>query len=142
MPNDIFLPEVGRLIEQGHSVTITPKGNSMRPFIENGRDKVVLAKAVDIKVGDAVLAKVSKGCFVLHRVIATHGDKLLLQGDGNIKGTERCLRADVLGIVRDYIYPTHTTAASDPWLCRRIRLWRRLRPIRRYLLFIYRHTMV
>lgn len=30
--NEVILPEVARLIEQGHSVTIPVRGNSMNPF--------------------------------------------------------------------------------------------------------------
>ena len=45
---------------------------------------------------------------------------------------------DVSGLVTQYIRPNRTIPADDPQLVRRIRLWRRLRPIRRYLLFIYK----
>ena len=48
--NSIFLPQVVRLIEEGHSATIIARGDSMRPFIEDGRDKLVLGKADSIKV--------------------------------------------------------------------------------------------
>ena len=41
--NDILIPEFERLIKLGHMVEFVPKGVSMRPFIEGGRDKVFLA---------------------------------------------------------------------------------------------------
>lgn len=142
LPNNVFLPEVGRLIAEGHNVTITPKGNSMRPFVESGRDKVVLSKAGQLRVGDAVLAEISSGTFVLHRIIAIDGERLTLQGDGNLRGTERCRIADVLGVVTQYLYPGHSVSAADPSLCRRVRIWRQLRPVRRYLLYIYRKLIL
>ena len=40
--NEVILPEVARLIEQGHSVTIPVRGNSMNPFLADGRDCVTL----------------------------------------------------------------------------------------------------
>ena len=65
-----------------------------------------------------------------------------LMGDGNIRGTEHCSVSEVRARVREYIRPGgHVIKADDPTLCRRIRWWRRLLPIRRYLLFIYKATI-
>ena len=41
--NAQFLPEVARLLEEGHTVTFWLKGYSMRPFLEHGRDKALLS---------------------------------------------------------------------------------------------------
>ena len=38
IPNEILLPEVARLIKEGHTVTITVRGNSMNPFLVDRRD--------------------------------------------------------------------------------------------------------
>ncbi|MDE6633662.1 MAG: hypothetical protein K2J96_00175, partial [Bacteroidaceae bacterium] len=76
--------------------------------------------------------------YVLHRIIRIEGGRLTLMGDGNVKGTERCRRQDVAGVVTHYLRPTRTLSASDAGLKRRIRLWRSLLPVRRYLLFAYR----
>ena len=109
----------------------------MRPFIEHTRDRVFLEKRDTYNVGDAVLAQIAPGHYVLHRIIEKNGDNLTLQGDGNVKGVERCLEQDVSGVVTQYIRPNRTIPADDPKLIRRIKLWRKLRPIRKYLLFIY-----
>ena len=42
IPNEILLPEVARLIKEGHTVTITVRGNSMNPFLVDRRDRVTL----------------------------------------------------------------------------------------------------
>lgn len=138
LPNETFLALVNDLLAQGKSVTIWGKGYSMRPFIEHERDRVKLKRMEEVRVGDAVLAQPRKGWFVLHRIIAIEGDHITLQGDGNIYGTEHCLRNQICGTAIEYIRPSRTILTSDPALCRRIRLWRRLRPVRRYLLFIYK----
>lgn len=39
MANDQLLPEVIRLLEEEHTVTLPLRGFSMRPFLEDGRDK-------------------------------------------------------------------------------------------------------
>jgi len=138
LPNDVFLGLVSEKLAEGHTAVIWVKGYSMRPFIEFGRDKVKLATAAVYQVGDAVLAEIEKGHYVLHRIIKTEGNKITLQGDGNIRGVEHCTTADIRGVVTEYIRPNRTLLADDEGLKRKIRIWRTLRPIRRYLLFIYK----
>ena len=144
LPNEAFLPVVAASVADGHTAIIAVKGYSMRPFLEHLRDKVKLERcsAEDLKVGDAVLAEISPGHFVLHRIIELEADAVTLMGDGNIRGTEHCSVSEVRARVREYIRPGgHVVEASDPALCRKIRWWRRLLPIRRYLLFIYKATI-
>lgn len=138
LPNDAFLGLVSETLAEGHTAIIWVKGYSMRPFIEFGRDKVKLATAVSYQVGDAVLAEVAKGHYVLHRIIKKDGDMLILQGDGNVRGVEHCTIADIRGVVTEYIRPNRTLLADDACLKRKIRVWRALRPIRRVLLLIYK----
>ena len=137
LPNDAWLGEVSKMLNEGKPYAIFVKGYSMRPFIEHTRDRVFLEKRDTYNVGDAVLAQIAPGHYVLHRIIEKNGDNLTLQGDGNVKGVERCLEQDVSGVVTQYIRPNRTIPADDPKLIRRIKLWRKLRPIRKYLLFIY-----
>lgn len=138
VPNAVLLGQVKEALRTGHTATINVKGYSMRPFLEHCRDKVQLAQAGNLQVGDAVLAEISKGVYVLHRIIALEGDRVTLMGDGNICGTEHCRKSDVVGIVTHYCHFGRTIAASDERLRRRVRAWRKLLPIRRYLLFIYK----
>lgn len=137
LPNDQWLGEVTQMLREGKPYPIYVKGYSMRPFIEHTRDRVFLEKRDSYNVGDAVLAQIEPGHYVLHRIIEKEGDNLTLQGDGNIGIVEHCREQDVSGVVTHYLRPNRTLRADDPRLIRRIRLWRKLRPIRRYLLFIY-----
>ena len=138
LPNDAWLGEVSKMLREDKSYAIYVKGYSMRPFIEHTRDRVFLEKRDSYSVGDAVLAQIAPGHYVLHRIIEKQGDNITLQGDGNVRGVEQCLEKDVSGVVTQYIRPHRIIPADDPKLVRRIRLWRKLRPIRRYLLFIYK----
>lgn len=138
IPNHILLGLARDMIREGHTATIAVKGYSMRPFLEHCRDRVVLAQPSRLQVGDAVLAEIAPGHYVLHRIIRLQGDEVELMGDGNVRGTEHCRRSDVAGIVTQYLRPRRTLQAADPAMQRRIRLWRRLLPVRRYLLFIYK----
>lgn len=138
IPNEVLLGLVSQELAAGHTAIIWVKGYSMRPFIEYGRDRVKLAPFSSLSVGDAVLAQITPGHYVLHRIIELDGEQVTLQGDGNVYGVEHCTKEDVCGVVTEYIRPNRTLLASDPRLVRRIRLWRRLRPVRRFLLIVYK----
>ena len=96
--NDILMPEFERLLKEGHMVEFAPKGVSMRPFIEGGRDKVVLKACNEPQVGMIVLARINQA-FVLHRIYKIRGKKIILQGDGNLTGQEVCKAEDIIGRV-------------------------------------------
>lgn len=137
--NEILLPEMGRMLQEGKSVRFTPTGVSMRPWIEGGRDAVVLRRVdADIRVGQVLLCKVGDR-FVLHRLRAIEQDgTLVLQGDGNIIGQERCAKADVLGRVT----AVYAASGRRKWLPTTT-LWLRLpRLVRKYGLKIYRKLFV
>lgn len=138
-PNDVFIPFVLEELKQVSDKTavINLRGNSMRPFLKNERDKAVLAlpKGPCLK-GDAVLAEVSPKHFVLHRIVDIDGDKITLRGDGNL-GDEHCLASDIRAKAVGFLRKGRTT--PDLTTGRKWRLyswfWTRLYPIRRYLLF-------
>lgn len=131
LPNEILLGEVGALLGEGREVSFTPKGTSMLPFIRGGKDTVTLKKIDTVEVGDIVLAHLPDSRYVLHRVIGIDGDGLEIMGDGNLVGTEKCRTEDVLGTA--VLINAHKPSKG--------RLWRRLKPVRRYLLAIYRRLI-
>ena len=135
-PNEVMMESIDALLVEGREVRFTPKGESMRPFIEGGRDSVILIKNNAVEVGDIVLAKLKDGRFVLHRVIAKSGDCLTLMGDGNLLGTESALACDVMGTVVGIVKPDGRRVRP-----RKGRLWLKLMPFRKRLLWIYRKKL-
>ena len=98
--NAELLPEVVRLLNEGHTATIRLRGISMRPFLEDNRDKAVLTRPTNPQVGDPVLAEIRPGFYVLHRIIDIQGDAVTLLGDGNPKHNhEHCKKEDIRGAV-------------------------------------------
>ena len=132
LPNDVVLGEVSRLLHEGREVVMTPKGNSMRPFIRGEVDNVRLQPIGVLKVGDIVLARFN-GRYVLHRIIAIEGDQVTMMGDGNLQGVEEVLKSDVAGVVVEIITPEGKRRKPSSG-----RIWRKLLPLRKYLLKIYR----
>ena len=134
-----ILQEAIRLVNDGVSVTLPVNGQSMLPFIIGGRESVILQKPVELKVGDVVLAWVDDGRYVVHRIIRISGDEVTLMGDGNLAGTEHCKLTDVKAKATHVVdAKEHQHYLYTPWRCRAAKMWWRLRPIRRYILAIYK----
>ena len=133
------IAEAIRLVDKGVTVTLPVNGQSMLPFIIGGKESVILRRPGVIDVGDVVLAWVDGNRYVVHRIINIDGDRVTLMGDGNVRGTEHCLLKDVKARV------THVVSADNKkrdlysrWRMLGAKVWYWLRPIRRYLLAIYR----
>ena len=139
MNDNGVIEEAVRLVQKGVTVTFPVTGQSMLPFIIGGKESVILHRPGLIDVGDVVLAWVDGNRYVVHRIIKLDYDRVTLMGDGNVRGTEHCLLKDVKARV------THVVSADNKkrdlysmWRVRAAKLWYWLRPIRRYLLAIYR----
>ena len=170
--NDILIPELARLLAEGKEVRFTPSGVSMRPFIEGDRDSVILSPIVgQPRVGDILLVRIENNCqlstvhtasadrsrpcrdknsqfstlnsqfstptYVLHRLIRIEGETFVLQGDGNLMGEETCTGEGLIGRVTAIESPSGRRKPLT-----RGRLWHFLFPLRRWLLKIYRHSLL
>ena len=127
--NADFLPEVVKLVDEGHTCTIQLRGFSMRPFLEDNRDKALLAKPKALRVGDPD--------------IDTKNNIVTLRGDGNVNN-ETCRQEDVKALAVGFYRKGRKTIDSidsRKWKMYSA-IWTRLYPIRRYLLFIYRKVFV
>lgn len=135
--NEIIIPEIKAMIDEGRIVTFRVRGRSMRPMIEGDRDSVVLVPCTgEVKVNDIILAEVSPKRYVLHRIIKVDGDTLTMRGDGNLVGTETFRRSDVIGRAEAFIRKgKRLNMDSRRWKVYSF-FWTRLLPLRRYLLFI------
>ena len=151
-PNEDFFPKICEFINCGENVSINLKGNSMRPFLESGRDVGKLAKPNGVKKGDVVLAEIEKGHYVLHRIdcIVNSGRKMkgvchnpdfnvVLRGDGNPKGTESCKLKDIRAICTHVVRNGKVVDLNKSVAWRGYSwFWTRTLPCRRYLLAFYK----
>ena len=134
--NAVFFEEVARILLTGQPVELRVRGNSMMPYLRNGKDKVALYPAADteLKKGRIVLFRY-RGNYLLHRIIKRNNNTLLLQGDGVYAGKEQVAVNDVVGVVK-YLFRSNdkrvsvqSFSASCYW-----RFWLLFRPFRRILL--------
>lgn len=137
LPNDILLGEASDLLAKGVEVILMTKGNSMLPFIRGEKDSVKLRRMDKVSVCDVVLARIDGRRYVLHRVIAIDGDNVTLMGDGNLKCTESCTLSDIVGTAVGIVRPSGKCVKVNNG-----KIWRMLRPFRRYILAIYRRVFL
>lgn len=141
--NASLLPEVVKMLQEGHTVTLRLKGYSMRPFLEDNRDKALLVKPTTLRIGDPVLAEIMPKHFVLHRIIRIENDDITLLGDGNLS-TEYCKKENIVGAVIGFYRKGRNTLDRTDGRKWRIysKVWTALRPFRRILLGVYRRLWI
>lgn len=139
--NELMIPEVARLVSEGESVVLRTKGCSMLPFIRGDRDDVVLVRPDDVKVLDIVLAEVAEERYVIHRVVDITDGLVTLMGDGNLKGCEKCRMSDILALAVSVVKDGKTVDCRCRWHRIKARIWILMRPLRRYILSVYRRIM-
>ena len=142
--NDTFFADVLRVLDEGKRVTIPVKGFSMLPFIRGSKDLVVLEQAGDVlKADDIVLFHVGPadgGRYVMHRILSIDGDAVDIMGDGVPEAHEHVNRSQILAKAVEIIRGgKRSVDPYAPGQLRMVHFWQWLRPVRRYILFIYRH---
>ena len=81
-------------------VTITLDGESMRPLIRRGRDRVtILPAARKLRIGDVVLFRRSPGVYVVHRVWKIREGMVRTLGDNCVNPDAWMSVSDVWGLV-------------------------------------------
>jgi hypothetical protein len=132
--------ETKKFLAKGENVIMRGCGNSMNPYLRSGKDVVVLSsfREEDLHSGNIVLFSYL-GRYLLHRIIGQKDGYYVIQGDGVCKNAEKVLLQDIIAVVRTIIRPDGKEVSAQSfgarlyWQC-----WRRLRPFRRYLLWILR----
>lgn len=143
VPDELIIGDAVSLVNEGMAVTLLVKGRSMLPFIFGGHDSVILTKPENISVGDVVLARIDGRRYVLHRVMEVSPDRIVLMGDGNIRGQEICRPEDVLARTDEVVSEDGKHRRLDtPRQRRRARIWRTLLPVRRWILAVYKRTVI
>lgn len=143
LPNALLLGEVKRYVRQGFHVTLRTKGNSMLPFIRGEIDSVELSiPEIPYAKGDIVLAEVEPDHYILHRIWEMRGEKVILMGDGNCRGKEKCRYENLIAKVDFIVLPDESKVNPNTGWARFLAgLWRVLLPVRPYLLSIRWHWL-
>lgn len=128
--NDEVFGEVCRMLSQGKTVRLPAKGGSMRPFISGDGDILVISPLRKVRLWNVVLARIPGRGYLVHRVIGVEEDEVVLMGDANLYGVERCRRVDVVGCVNMVIRNGRERPMSAAFVRCRARIWHWLLPLR------------
>lgn len=132
----ILFESLKELIENGQKVKMTVTGNSMLPFLMEGRDSVELSKSSfeEICIDDMVLIQREDGAYVMHRVLRKESDHFYMVGDAQT-WIEGPLKPEQLKAKITAIYHKKTRVdANNRWYKLLISLWRVLLPQRAVIL--------
>ena len=148
--NADLIPEIGKWLQDIHSlksgqkITFPVKGRSMRAMIDGDRDAVEMTavpEGYELKPMDVVLAEVAPKRYVLHRIIKRKGDKLMLMGDGNLRGTEICRVENVIGIATAFVRKGKRLDMNSRTWKIYSKFWVKFKPLRRFMIFaMYPHV--
>ncbi len=139
----VLLPLIQQNIKNGVDTTIIVTGNSMRPLFHHGQDRVVLTAcdATALKRGDVPLYQRADGQVVLHRIIGQDTDGYHLVGDAQIAIETGIAPAQIIGVMKGFYRKGRYTACTALRYRLYSAFWLAVRPLRPYLLGIYRRCV-
>lgn len=119
--------QVAESLRDGNSVKISVLGMSMIPFYKSG-ETITLQPINEnaLKIGNVILAKIRNNHYAVHRIIKINNNTITMLGDGNIT-PEIVDTNDIFGYIE-----------CNGWELKKAKIWYYLRPVRKYLLFIYK----
>lgn len=124
--------DIEKYLNQGEVLQIEPQGNSMYPFLIQGRDKVILKKTNmnDLKRGDVVLYRRDNSILVLHRIWKRKEENFYMVGDNQtiVEGPIR--KEQIRGTMTGFVHLGKTISARNPVYVCFSRIWLSSRPIR------------
>ncbi len=137
--NNVYLPILKELVEEGKSVSLLISGSSMSPFLIHGRDTIIISKPHDsFKRGDLVFYNRDSGQFVMHRIhhIDKNGD-LYIIGDAQEEIEGPIHSNQVFGIIKKVIRKGKTLEEGNFWWWFFQHIWIHLVFFRKYIVKVY-----
>ncbi len=98
-----LMPLIREELSQGKPVWFTPHGISMRPMLEDGRDRVMLVPPPQVlKKYDLALYQRENGQYVLHRVVKV-GQTYTFVGDNQFVYEPNIRPDQVIAVVSEFV---------------------------------------
>lgn len=131
-------------VKSGGIVPLIVTGNSMRPFMHDGKNTVWLraCKETDFKRGEILLFRRTGGAIVLHRIRKVSDDgNLIMNGDAQY-WCESIKKEQALAVV-EFIETNGKKKACSSLLYRaKIEMWQLLKPLRPYIFAVHRRLKI
>lgn len=132
-------PVLSRLLMRDEAVSLRVTGSSMRPFLQDRRDVVLLRGTAYVCPcpGDVALFSRQGGGLVLHRLLRMLPDGSFQAGGDAQLWTEAVPRERILAVAVAFCRDGGRAQSLQSRRCRRtVWLWQRLRPLRPRLLWL------
>lgn len=137
--NDVYIPMLKELVEEGKEVSMMISGSSMNPFLIHQRDYILMKKPQELlKSGDMVFFQRKDGAYVMHRI--HHMDqegKLYIIGDAQTKMEGPIDQEQVFAIVTKVQRKGKWITSGNFWWEFFEHIWLHLIPFRRILMRLY-----
>lgn len=136
--NDVYLPVLQELIEDGKEVSLLISGSSMSPFLIHQRDKVWIKRPDrTLRRGDMVFYRRPSGAYVMHRIHhIDQGGIYWIVGDAQTM-LEAVEPSWIFGLIVKVSRKGRILAPGDFWWEFFEHVWIRMIPVRRWMVKIY-----
>lgn len=137
--NDVYLPVLKELVQEGNSVPLLVSGSSMAPFLVHLRDTIIISKPEDtLKKGDMVFYNRASGQYVMHRIhhIDRQGN-LYIVGDAQTEIEGPIHPNQVFGVIKKVIRKGKILQKGDLWWFFFEKVWIHCIPIRNLVIKLY-----
>lgn len=119
-------------LAEGKTVRFSPKGDSMKPMLRQGKDSVVLSSVPErLKKYDLPLYQRKDGKYVLHRIVAV-GDTYTCLGDNQLKQESGLEHAQMIALVTGFYRGKKYHSVHEPLYWLYCRLWYPVRRLYRF----------
>ncbi len=127
-------------VNSGGSMPLVVTGNSMRPFMRDGKHTVWLAacKESDFKRGKILLFRRENGRFVLHRVRKVKPDGVLVMNGDAQSWCEEIKKEQVVAVVTQIEIKGKKQSCNSLIYKMIIEVWQLLKPVRPYIFSVNR----
>lgn len=133
-------PIIAQCVESGSEVILTVTGNSMRPFLVDKRDQVVLIKAdvEALKEGDVPLYQRRNGKYVLHRMVKKENGSYTMLGDAQVDFEKGIMPDQIIAVAKAFIRKGKRYECDSEAYCRYVKFWKVMLPLRKIYFFAKR----
>lgn len=138
MDTEVLLEEYRTLLQTVDTLPLQVSGNSMAPFLADGRDTVYLSR-VDrpLKVGDIVLYRRRSGAYILHRICRMEDGRFCMVGDAQTVLEHGIERDQIFAVVRRALRKGKCQGPGCFWWEFFEKVWVRMVPCRPLLQRLY-----
>ena len=122
-----------------HGRLIYPnKGTSMRPFIRQGRDLIVVSQkpAGRLRKYDVPLYRTDRGQYVLHRILKVRAQDYVICGDNNWKREFGIRDSQIVGVLTAIVRDGVTVPVTDRKYLLMVHLWCDFFPVRALIVYL------